>query len=90
MKRCISIFVLALSGLAGCATTKPAATGPAYSADVSYTISAATLAELAQAGQDYRLALSVQSGAGGEARSCTVAPSLPTPKPLAQRLVISR
>jgi hypothetical protein len=89
MKRCLALF--ALMGCVGCATAGPSAAAPTvYAADVSYTLSAATLAELAEAGTDYKLTLSLQSGSGGQARSCTVAPALPAPKPLAERLVLTR
>ena len=89
MKRWCALF--ALIGFAGCATvTSNAPAPPVYSADVSYTLSAATLAELAEAGTDYKLTLSLQSGSGGQARSCTVAPAAPSPKPLAERLVLTR
>ena len=91
MMRCLAF--MGFLGLGACATTRtaPPAAPSVMSADVTYTISAATLADLAQTGQDYKLALTLESGADGQRpRSCTVAPVLPAPKPLAQRLVISR
>jgi hypothetical protein len=86
-------FVLLSAAMSGCATTTrgsaPTTSTTPYGADVTYTISASTLAELAQTGQDWKFTLSVQNGGDGErARGCTVAPA--PLSPLAQRLTLVR
>jgi hypothetical protein len=91
MSRWMISLLLAGLGTAGCAATRPApasSTTP-YGANVTYTMSAAALAELAKTGQDWKLNFSVETGSSAQStHSCTAVPVPPTPT--AQRLVLLR
>jgi hypothetical protein len=94
MSRWMMSLLLAALGTAGCATARhatPESSSKPYGAAVTYTMSAAALAELAQTGQDWKVSFSVETGSSNQSRSCTVAPAAPVvPPSLAQRLVLAR
>jgi hypothetical protein len=96
MKRAL-LFVVVLSGCAS-APSAPSQTTPArYQADVTYTMSAAAIAALADSGEDVKLTFKLQTGGdAGGVTSCTAQPlargvDLMAPPPsLASRLTVDR
>jgi hypothetical protein len=72
MKRVLLCLVLG-----GCATAvrPPTENAQKYNVDVTYTLSAAAIAEMAENGSDMRLTFKLQSGADvGGPTSCTAVP----------------
>jgi hypothetical protein len=75
-----ALLLVALS--AGCATTGKAPASAAdgtlrYQAGITYSMSAAMLAQLAAAGQDVKLTINLQSGVPNGVANCTVQPVAP-------------
>jgi hypothetical protein len=72
--------VLAIALASGCAASvkaPPADAATGYQAGITYSLSAAMLKQLAQAGQDVKLTINLQSGASGSIANCTLQPVAP-------------
>jgi hypothetical protein len=70
------LVAIALAG--GCAATvKTTSSAAPYQAGVTYSMSAAMLAQLAASGQDIKLTIDVQSGPANGIASCVIQPMAP-------------